>query len=342
MIFVGEIKLNEFALTAPNLTADTPEKLLPFMVTNVPVEPVVGVKEVIRGGGKKINPERLADPPFVFIETFPDAPLPTTAVMLVEEIMLKDKAGTPPNLTAVAPVNPVPVIVTVAPEIADVGLNELIVGGGINVKPGRLAVPYGVVTLTFPLAPDPTTASICAGETTVKDVAVIPPKVTADAPERLFPRILTVTPIPAEAGVNEVTIGGPAKVNPEIEPEPIAVVTTTSPETPVPTTALITPEFTTVKEDAGTPPKVTEIAPVKFEPFIVTLVPVPAVVGLIKLMFGNPHLFLNAETVEPVKSDDIISGLLSPSKSQMLTPYGLNVRKGFGAPKLIVPTVLLF
>ena len=41
----------------------------------------------------------------------------------------------PPKLTAVAPVKLVPVMVTVVPLPAFVGVKEDIVGGGINVKP---------------------------------------------------------------------------------------------------------------------------------------------------------------------------------------------------------------
>jgi len=60
----------------------------------------------------------------------PEVPLPTTAVMLVELITVKELAAMPPKLTAVAPVKFVPVRVTVCPVLADVGLKLLMTGRG--------------------------------------------------------------------------------------------------------------------------------------------------------------------------------------------------------------------
>ena len=48
------------------------------------------------------------------------------------------------------------------------GVNEEMLGGGINVKPDKAAVPPRVVTLSSPLEPSPTTASIVVESTTVK------------------------------------------------------------------------------------------------------------------------------------------------------------------------------
>jgi hypothetical protein len=98
------------------------------MVTNVPTEPLDGLKEVMTGGGI-VNPANTAVPPGVVTLTFPEAPAASTAVMLVAETTLKEVAAAPPKLTAVAPVKFVPVKVTVAPVAALVGVNEVIVGG---------------------------------------------------------------------------------------------------------------------------------------------------------------------------------------------------------------------
>ena len=62
----------------------------------------------------------------------PEAPEPTTAVIVVENTTLKDVAGTPPKLTAVAPVKLVPVMTTVESVAAVVGLKEVIVGVGVG------------------------------------------------------------------------------------------------------------------------------------------------------------------------------------------------------------------
>ncbi len=47
-----------------------------------------------------------------------------------------------------------------------------------NTNPPRLPLPEGVVTVTFPLAPDPTTAVMLVGEFTVKELAGTPPNET--------------------------------------------------------------------------------------------------------------------------------------------------------------------
>jgi hypothetical protein len=48
LIWVGESTVN-VAVAAPNLTADTPVKLVPVILTLVPTPPLVGVKDVIVG-----------------------------------------------------------------------------------------------------------------------------------------------------------------------------------------------------------------------------------------------------------------------------------------------------
>jgi hypothetical protein len=105
----------------------------------------------------------------------------------------------------------------VAPETeVQLALNETSVtldaaetaGAGINVNPAKVPVPPGVVTETVPDVPDATTAVILVGETTKNDVAAVPPKLTAVAPTKLVPVMVTVAPLPALVGVNEVTVGG--------------------------------------------------------------------------------------------------------------------------------------
>ena len=61
-------------------------------------------------------------------------------------------ALTPLNLTAVAPVKFVPVIVTLVPTGPLAGVKLVIVGAGMTVKLAALvAVPPGVVTFTGPV-----------------------------------------------------------------------------------------------------------------------------------------------------------------------------------------------
>ena len=77
-----------------------------------------------------MNPANEAVPPGVVTLTEPDAPLPTTAVMVAESTTVKVAAGTPPKLTAVAAVRFVPLMVTVESRTALAGVNEVIVGLG--------------------------------------------------------------------------------------------------------------------------------------------------------------------------------------------------------------------
>ena len=76
----------------------------------------------------------------------------------------------------------------------DVGVKEVIAGAvvaDINENPTLLAMPFDVVTLTLPVAPAPTTAVILVALTTVNEVATVPPKLTAVAPVKFVPVMLT-------------------------------------------------------------------------------------------------------------------------------------------------------
>ncbi len=71
-----------------------------------------------------------------------------------------------------------------------------------------MPVPPGVVTATLPVEPLPTTAFIVVEFTTVKEVAAVPPKLTAVAPVKLVPVMVMVAPNEPNVGVNEVIVGG--------------------------------------------------------------------------------------------------------------------------------------
>jgi hypothetical protein len=74
---------------------------------------------------------------------------------------------------------------------------------------------------------------------TVKDVAAVPPKLTAVAPKKFVPVIVTVAPLAALLGVKDVMLGAGIKVNPACKSVPPGVVTETLPEDPLATTAVI-------------------------------------------------------------------------------------------------------
>ena len=106
--------------------------------------------------------------------TVPAVPAGETAVIWVAEVTVKLDAETVPNFTTVAPVNPVPVTVTVVPPATgpDAGVIPVTVGTGsyVNWSAGEVAlVPPGVVTVTstVPAVPAGETAVMLVAETTV-------------------------------------------------------------------------------------------------------------------------------------------------------------------------------
>src|SRR5439155_16121785 len=113
------------------------------------------------------------------------------------------------NLTAVAPVKAVPLIVTLLPTGPLAGVKLVIVGAlAVTVKLLLLvAVPPGVVTLSGPLvAPLGTVAAIEVEEFTVK-LLLVPLNVTAVAPVKAVPLIVTLLPTGPLAGVKLVIVG---------------------------------------------------------------------------------------------------------------------------------------
>jgi hypothetical protein len=137
------------------------------MVTAAPTPPPAGVNDVIVGVGEAVTVKLaalVATPPGVVTAIVPvTPPNGTDAVICVAEFTV-NVAVTPPNLTAVAPMKFVPVIVTAVPTAPLLGVNEPIVGTGeaVTVKLAALvAVPPGVVTVITPdVAPAGTVAVI--------------------------------------------------------------------------------------------------------------------------------------------------------------------------------------
>src|SRR5207247_1462116 len=157
-----------------------------------------------------------------------------------------------------------------------VGEKLVIVGAlAVTVKLLLLvAVPPGVVTLSGPLvAPLGTVAAIEVEEFTVKP-ALVPLKVTAVAPVKFVPLIVTLVPTAPLVGVKLVIVGGLSTVKlPVLVAVPPGVVTAIAPVVAVAGTfAVIAVAEFTVKLPL-TPLNVTAVVPVKLVPLIVTLVP---------------------------------------------------------------------
>jgi len=144
------------ALVPPNVTRVVPVKLVPPIVTFTPTGPLVGAKdEMVGAGGVTLKAVALvAVPPGAVTLIVPvDAPAGTVAAIDVSEPTVND-ALVPANLTLVAPVKLVPVIVTLVPTGPLVGLNDAIVGGaGVVVDPGvtpKIHVRQDVVDVVPP------------------------------------------------------------------------------------------------------------------------------------------------------------------------------------------------
>ena len=145
------------------------------------------------------------------------APVGTVAVIWVSEFTVNVVAAMPPNVTALAPVKPVPVITTEVPTAPLVGLNDVMVGTGDGVTSKLVAlVPVPSVSVTA-MAPSValagTVAVIWVSELTVNEVAAVPLKVTAVATLESWkpvPVITTDVPIGPLVGLNEVTVGAAA------------------------------------------------------------------------------------------------------------------------------------
>jgi len=104
---------------------------------------------------------------------------PTVALMLVALTTVKATTAVPPNATALVvksvPEKLVPVMVTTVLAPPLVGVNELIVGGGITVKFIELvAVPYGVITVIGPLVVPACTIAVMVFRLTQLKIDAVP------------------------------------------------------------------------------------------------------------------------------------------------------------------------
>lgn len=134
------------------------------------------------------------------------APDGTSTFSLSELTYVTLAALTPPKLTVEPFSKPKPVIVTLVPGAAFVGLNECSDRLGVN-TPALVPVATGVVSEIVPAsAPSGTVASTCVEECTVK-VALTPSMRTVVAPVKAVPVIVTELPVSPVPGVNDVIAG---------------------------------------------------------------------------------------------------------------------------------------
>jgi hypothetical protein len=275
-----------------SLTDVALDRLVPVIVTVPPMPPLAGVKlEIVGAGTVTVKFVALvAEPPAVTTVHLPVVALLGTVTTICVAVSLVIDAVAPFNFTDVAFDRLAPVIVTLVPVGPLVGLKPLIVGAGTTVKLDELvAVPPAVVTLQVPLVAPAGTATVIEVDVAVNEGAFVPLSETAVAPERFVPVMVTLVPIPPLEGEKPEIVGAgtvTVKVD-ELVAVPPAVVTAQAPlVAPKGTVAVICVAESTVYADAAMPFKVTDVAPEKLVPVIVTLVPTGPLVGLKPLIVG--------------------------------------------------------
>lgn len=240
------------------------------------------------------------------------APAGTVAVICVGPVTVNVMAAVPLNLTEVAPVRFVPVMVTLVPTAPLVGVNEEMDGGGTTVKlVAEVAVPPGVVTLIGPVdAAAGTVAVICVLLLTVNPTAVTELNLTAVAPLKFVPVMVTLVATGPLVGVKPEMVGVPVTVKLLSElPVPLGEVTLRGPVVaPAGTDVVIWVLLTTVKI-AVVPLNWTEVAPVKFMPLMVTAVLATPLVG-VKLVMLGPGTTVKAPAEVPVPAG--VTTLMGP------------------------------
>jgi hypothetical protein len=313
IIVVDETRVNEVTGVPPRVIIDVPSKLLPVMVINAPVATAVGVKDVMMGGGIKINPFKVAVPPGVVRPSAPEEPLPTIATMVVDETTVNAVTGVPPRVIIDVPSKLLPVMLIKAPVATAVGVKDVMMGGGINVKPFKAAVPPGVVKLSTPDEPLPTIATMVVDETRVNEVTGVPPRVIIDVPSKLLPVMVINAPVATAVGVNEVMIGGGINVKPFKLAVPPGVVKLSAPVEPLPILATMLVDETTVNAVTGVSPRVIIDVPSKLLPVMLINAPVATAVGVKDVMMGG------GINVKPFKAA-VPPGVVRPSAPEEPLP----------------------
>ncbi len=215
---------------------------------------------------------------------------------------------------------------------------------GLTIKTLALeARPPGVVTVITPFpALLGTTNVIVVGETMTNDAAGTPPTVTELAPMRFAPWMVTVEPDRAVVGEKLVIVGAGGRtvnvVRPLVAVPPGVVILITPDCAPFGMTNVIVVGETMVKEDAATPPTVTEFAPVKFAPIMEIVAPGAAEVGEKLMMVGAGGR--TVKVVRPLVTVPpgvvmLITPVLAPLGTVMLTvPSRFTVKVAATPPML--------
>jgi hypothetical protein len=198
-----------------NLTAVTPVKFDPVIVTTVPARPIVGLNDEITGGPITKFVALVAVPDGVVTWILPDvAPVGTVAVMDVGEVTVTTVALVLLNRTCVAPQKFAPVTDTIVPATPEAGLNDEIVGAGaavtVNADDAAGASPFP--TTTLPVVAPQGTEVLSVVAPVIVNAAVTPLNVTEVTFGfwKFVPVIVTGVPGGPVLGLTFVMVGGAA------------------------------------------------------------------------------------------------------------------------------------
>jgi len=267
---------------------------LPMIVTVEPTGPEAGLKLEMFGMTVKGSP-LLATPPTV-TTTFPVvAPFGTAAEMLVS-VQPTNAAVVPLNVAVLLPCDGpkfTPVIVTETPTSPEVGLKEVMLGGGgVTIKLAPLLATPLTVTTTLPLVAPAGTGAVMLAMLQLVGVATVPLKVTVLVPcnaPKFAPLIVTGVPTGPLPRLKLVIVGAAVAVNGTALLTTPPTVTTTLPGVAPPgtkTTRLVALQLVGA---ANVPLNVTVLVPWDRPnplPAIVTVEPIGPEVGLKLEIFG--------------------------------------------------------
>jgi hypothetical protein len=150
-------------------------------------------------------------------------------------------------------------------------------------------VPTGVVMLSRPVvAAAGTVAVIAVADVTVKLVAAVPLNRTAVAPVKFVPLIVTLVPASPLVGVKLVMVGGLSTVKfVALVAVPPDVETLSGPVVAAAGTVAVMAVAEVTEKVAAAPLTRTAVAPVKFVPVIVTVLPTTPLVGVKLVIVGG-------------------------------------------------------
>jgi hypothetical protein len=166
----------------------------------------------------------------------------------------------------------------------------------------------------------------------------VPWNVTAVAPVKSVPVIETFVPGGPPVGENEPIVGGERVTanEPTVVAVPYGVVTEIGPVVaPVGTRAVMSVDESTTKAGSATPLKATLVAPVKFAPWMSTLVPTGPLVGENVLIVGGDAVTVNEPPLVAVPPGAVteIGPLVAPAGTWAVMSVGeLTTKLGSATP----------